>query len=497
MMILREILTALILCSGLDGSIQERSKSDLNKAARQFEAGLASGNDAFVVQGLNGLVSDNTGRAVEIILKGLRTSNPSHYWIIISGLARITSDEGISSIATEILSGKDLAIRRDLVMVLRLSDASGVTAALLRVIKEGSAELQVSAIDEIVDREVINAVPMLIDLAERDPKEDRELTRRVFKALRALTKEEPNGGPTSWRRWWEGVAPKLLGQQPSPRKAGVGQTVVESLRRGRATDYETLKTGKKGEVVVVKGLYDQVQDVLSRLGISYTELSSDEFVRSDDLGIGKAGAVFVNCGVADLPARQAERVRKYVESGGYLFVTDQGINSVVRPSFPGYLNMSKGGLPDMVVEIVPWKGSTGHPLLRGVVLPPTSGKGDTGRLKWVIDSGAPVLAFDPKKVVPLVESPDLSRQRKPSAVAVTFAFGGDAKLIEEGIPLGGVYEELFRMKGGKVVCVLSHFMKQRTNEDGFALQNLLINFLIEARERSMMRSAEGMPKRNP
>ena len=39
------------------------------------------------------------------------------------------------------------------------------------------------------------------------------------------------------------------------------------------------------------------------------------------------------------------------------------------------------------------------------------------------------------------------------------------------------------MTGGRVLYVLSHFGKQESNEDEYALQNLLINFLVEAADR--------------
>ena len=39
------------------------------------------------------------------------------------------------------------------------------------------------------------------------------------------------------------------------------------------------------------------------------------------------------------------------------------------------------------------------------------------------------------------------------------------------------------MTGGRVLYVLSHFGKQKSEDDEYTLQNLLLNFLIEASER--------------
>ena len=120
-------------------------------------------------------------------------------------------------------------------------------------------------------------------------------------------------------------------------------------------------------------------------------------------------------------------------------------------------------------------------------------------MQWVIDAGGPAIAFDPKKACGLVEAPSLASRRKPTTVAVTFTYGADRKTTDDGNSVGGVYEELGRMGGGRVLCVLSHFKKQR-GEDGFTLENLLLNFLIEAKDRSLLREAkkpEKKPGKNP
>ena len=64
-----------------------------------------------------------------------------------------------------------------------------------------------------------------------------------------------------------------------------------------------------------------------------------------------------------------------------------------------------------------------------------------------------------------------------------FAVGGkDGK--RPGIASGGkVQQDSTKMTGGRVLYVLSHFGKQKSSEDEYSMQNLLINFLIEAYER--------------
>ena len=115
----------------------------------------------------------------------------------------VITNQVVDEIATEVLKGKTPELRRDLIMALRLSEAASAVDPLTRILKEGTPDLQVSAMDELVDRGVLGPIPLLIEIAEKDPKEERELTRRCFKAIRALTKEDPPGGPATWKAWWE------------------------------------------------------------------------------------------------------------------------------------------------------------------------------------------------------------------------------------------------------------------------------------------------------
>jgi hypothetical protein len=67
------------------------------------------------------------------------------------------------------------------------------------------------------------------------------------------------------------------------------------------------------------------------------------------------------------------------------------------------------------------------------------------------------------------------------ACAVTFFPGAAPRTV---VATGGFVQDRSQMKGGgRVVHVLSHFGKQQSEQDEFTLQNLLLNFLIEANER--------------
>jgi hypothetical protein len=480
------ILAPALLGAGGGGA------DDWAQATRQLQQALAGRDEARLEQAVARVAADDSARAVETLARAARSAPPGAYWTILAGMARLRSPAALEALGKEILEGKVPELRRDLVLPLRLSEAAGAVDLLKRILREGSPDLQVSVMDELVDRERLDAGPILLDLADKDPGEERELTRRAFKALRALAKEDPPaGGPAAWRRWWTGVEARAAGLPPPhlpPRR--VGETVADSIRRTRVTDYEALKRGKKEEVLVIEGVADNIEDVLFRLGIPYQSASWERIQSGDDLSFKRYSAVFVNCGTGDWPPRQVERMKEYVNNGGYLFVTDQAILQVIKHAFPGYIIFGKGTFADLTVDIYPCKGTTGSPLLRGVDILPLGSKSATaGRttLQWKICSEAPVLVFDPSKVIPLIEAPSILGKKRSSVVAITFAPGANADPLKESITCSGIHEELGIMGGGKVICVISHFKLQRQGEDGFALQNLLINFLIEAKDRALLR----------
>ncbi|MFN3484320.1 MAG: HEAT repeat domain-containing protein [Planctomycetota bacterium] len=437
------------------------------------------------------MAADDSARAVEALVRAARSAPSPAYWTILVGMARVSSPAALAALGKEILEGKVPELRRDLILPLRLSEAPGAVEVLKRILREGPPELQVSAMDELVDRERLDAGPLLLDLADRDPQEERELTRRAFKALRALAKEDPPaGGPPAWRRWWAQVEARAASQPPPPPppRGMVGQTVADSIRRTRVTDYEELKRGRKEEVLVVQGVSDNVEDVLFRLGIPYELASWERIQSSEDLKFLKRQAIFVNCGTGTWPPKQINRIRDYVNAGGYIFLTDLAMLEVIKHAFPHYIDFGKGTFSDITVPIAPWKGSTGHPLLRGVdILPGGQQREMQKALLWKIVSDGPVLVFDPSKVVPLIEAPSVAGKKRSTALAVSFAPGANHSQLSNSLKTSGIYEELPSLGGGRVVCVLSHFKLQRQGEDGFALQNLLINFLIEAKDRAILR----------
>ena len=90
----RNIAAILVLASALPrgGPAEAVPKDDWSKAIAAFQAALGTGKDADVEQAASKVTGDNSPRAVEFLLKHVRTAQPGAYWAIISGLSKITDD---------------------------------------------------------------------------------------------------------------------------------------------------------------------------------------------------------------------------------------------------------------------------------------------------------------------------------------------------------------------------------------------------------------------
>ena len=75
-------------------------------------------------------------------------------------------------------------------------------------------------------------------------------------------------------------------------------------------------------------------------------------------------------------------------------------------------------------------------------------------------------------------SPKLAtKSNTDGAVAVTFGVSG-SNIVATGSEKRSSYQG-----GGRVLHVMSHFGKQKSKVDEFALQNLILNFIMELNQR--------------
>ncbi|HEX7901254.1 MAG TPA: HEAT repeat domain-containing protein [Planctomycetota bacterium] len=449
---------------------------DWEKNASSLRSALLGSSVKKLEDAITLVAQDDSERAAKLLLDQMAKAGSRVYWRLIAGLSRVTTKEAVGPIVKHILGSKDPALRRDLLMAFQLNLAPSADDGLLQIMAEGTPELKVIAMDELVKRGAKKAVAPLIDLLDKEEKPDVGTRAQALRALRRLTNVDHGPAAAAWRTWWKGGEDAFDGEA-APKTAGPGATVVETLQRNRLSDYENLKKGAPDDIVVVAGFYDEVQKVLEKMAIPHTLVTKADFPRRD---LSKTGVLLVNCDDYTrerFPRQQVTRIRDFVAGGGFLFTSDWGLVEVLEVAFPGYCRKGPP-MEEGAVEIFPRKGSTGHPLLRDVFVKAAAEGAEVQTrekldFRWVIDVGTFSTDCDPSKVAVLIESPELAALYGQGAVAMTFPFGDARKTA--GKPA--------TPSGGRVLHVLSHFIKQKTKNDEFAIQNMLLNFLIEAADR--------------
>lgn len=220
---------------------------------------------------------------------------------------------------------------------------------------------------------------------------------------------------------------------------------------------------KSADLIVVSNgrAFDHLENVLDAVSIPYAQVSVAEFATRTDLS--RTRLVFWNCGppIAESSNRAlvTEKIRRFVEAGGFLWTTDWALRDVVAGAFPGRLAAGEDRLhtlPELVVDVGPVAESAADPLLEGVIPP--------GPCRWWLEAAAAeVRVVDASKVTVLLEAPALATaaHRKSKVIAATFDAGR-----------------------GRVLHVMGHAWQEKTDLDGtVGMQRLALNFVRQRLER--------------
>jgi len=300
-----------------------------------------------------------------------------------------------------------------------------------------------------------------------------------------------------------------------------------------------------------------IESLLDDMGVPHTIVNREDFGKYD---LSQAGVLLINCAQyrkncicpdckpsgatnnrlrtcsdcnrhidfeAKLTGDEVKKIAEFVRNGGYLFAEDWVIGEILDKAFPKTVAAEKK-LGAAAVDVMPARGMGTHPYLKGIFEPrfiePPPGFDDqvaegekkkeprtivvkkkeeepalevnlpgsplTVKHKWQIDDESySIRVLDRERVVTLLTSGKLAGAAGgDGAVAVAFRPGSNA-------PIG---QKVAKGQPGVVLAVLSHFGKQESAEDEMAIQNLLLNFLIDANaareERAPRRKASKEPK---
>lgn len=520
-------------------TISETSSPDLKTAIQKKDAKM-------IKQAVNNLVQQNNEKALNTLTGELTSLGPTPesaaYWEILGGISRFTNKDVISKVANLIITNKNKALGSDLLAAMKANRTSTVVPLLSSLLEKGSYEMQLECIHQlgaIPTKETLEALfNFLSPLSDDDTKDPIKgpLIKEVIYSIKNITGVDKGNYPKSWVQWWDENKNKDVSELIHPKK------VIDNIEHvGQYRDMKGIETLDKEKVLVLRndkcdkntaipGNYDKIEDILSRLNLPHTVIGKSEFdVESYSLDdkwalvincnqfrehccnpehyklkpvAGKGGVRLGICPGKDnhqnhdtkLSEKAIKKITQFVETGGYLFTEDLGIEEVIERAFKGYIVHTKY-LPDQQVKIMPAPGAALHYYLKYVFeAPPSNTNQNTSEGKssettsikqqefridaeWKVDNESPDIRILKKdgSVTILIVSPQLAKQNKnEGAVAVTWSYG------KAFTPTGSNKPTYI---GGRVLHVMSHFGKQRSKLDEFALQNLILNFFMELNEQ--------------
>ena len=217
-------------------------------------------------------------------------------------------------------------------------------------------------------------------------------------------------------------------------KKGMGNAyrIAQELLKDRLKDvdpeaYRELEDIKEADVIVIGGIYDFIQNVLSMAETPHILLSPHDLEKAQ---LRPDQVVFINC-PGKLTPLGLRKLNAFVSSGGFLFTTDWALKHVLEEAFPGYVRYNEKSTRDEVVRVEIL--DTDDPFLKSLLGP----KDDPQW--WLEGSSYPIQILDKEKVKVLVTSKEIEQKYGEAPVFITFDYGD-----------------------GKVYHMISHFYLQRS-----------------------------------
>jgi hypothetical protein len=530
---------------------------DLKTAEKALAQALKDGNRKGVETAVAALLTAGSADSIKVLLAALSkppardakkdkepaddTAASECYLTMLNAAASFNDDAALAALAEFIVANKAKPVARDAMAAVCNHANKPLVALCFKVLDGGTDDLKLMALDQIISLGDKTAVEPLVKAMKANEKSTSGLLLRIGRALTIFTGQDYADSVSNWTGWWEANKDKDWQIKPASAGGSTG-TVTDSLDRARMTEVERLKKTAK---VLVLGAgtgckcgkdhdLDHIEKVTEQMGLQTETVNKTEFEKMDDAKLNEYVAILGNCTHIRehcvcplckpgeygkdrlfkcvcpkdlhenaryvLSDKGVQKLRKYVENGGYLFAEDWAMEDYVQKAFSEYVIIGSVRSKDEVVAVFPKVGATSHPYLKKIFAAPprerekgmtiTSDELDKIDHSWKIDKETRTIHIRDPRVVTLLTSPELLKTAKgDDAVAITFgvtpvATGGAPQKKNAAVASGTeLAQDRKVMAGGRVVYVLSHFGKQESTQDEHSLQNLLINFLVEANER--------------
>ena len=523
----------------------EDDPMDLRKADKTLKKAIGT-NDLGALSEICTALRRNGGKdSIALVLKyaaKIPAGADAPYWRLVRTAALFADAPALEHLGTVILKQKKSTFARDLVFSLQDNINPTVVPVLARILDKAPIDLKLLAVDRLAAVKVVESVDALIASLKREEKKGGRLVDRLQRSLRALTGADM-GEAENWEKWWSIERSNGL-NRPDSERGGTG-TVTDDLDPTRHSELDELKN--LDNVLVLKASecragmdtcnYDHIENMLGQMEIKHKVATKEDFNKGI-VSLKGIVAVLINCtqtkehcicpkctpggannmrmkqctgcDVHDLVSHQltgasVKVLKEYVERGGFIFSEDWVLSELHAKAWPKLVGVGKY-LKEQEVDTFPARGATSHPYMRGVfrnpappvpqggageggtvVDPPSYGGSESGNNhSWKVDNESPAVKVnDRRSVRVLLTSKKLAAEANGNdAVAITFLPVGSKSGGRRRATTGGAGDKAPDPNAGRVLHVMSHFGKQNSQDDEFALQNLLINFLIEATARS-------------
>lgn len=444
---------------------------------------LKSGDAAAVKGALEGGALDVDGvKAVLDVVEdgkgGARLRQLGVYEALVAGLGSARGP-ALEELTKAYKKAKRGDVRFLIVEALGKVPEAPAEATLVEALEDDDESVSVLAARQMGKKATASAVEALIPLLKKfeGDKARSRMVREVNGALAALTGKDDLNVADDWKSWWDSHKNEFRAAAPAAGDATQDRNALDVLKRERPADARTVTRLRPDDVVVIKGSSDRLEDVLEAIGVPHVAHDRADF---DKLKLDPTRQVLVlNCaGKTDLTDAGIATVKEFVTQGGYLFTSDWELKNTLEKAFPEVVKF-KGESPrdpkeGIEISIRPNRDNAMHPYLRDVF---PLGTWENTSFKWKLDSRSHFAADNPN-IVSLVEGDMTGHDKVPSnVVCFTFAYPPGSGRQASG---GG---DKKKRSGGQVLQVSSHFKNQRDKGgDGFALQKLLLNFIVERQE---------------
>ncbi|MCO5166843.1 MAG: hypothetical protein M9894_10815 [Planctomycetes bacterium] len=499
--------------------------AELKRALEQARQAAQAGDGDALDRALRAALAEGGKPPVKGLLElaaGFPAGREPLYWQVVGGVASVTDRGGLDAVGDFLQASGDAPLARDLMLALQGNRSAEVLELHRRLLRPRSGPLQLLAVDRLGELERPEAIDLLLEVLKREEGSGSALERRVRSTLAAVFGEDM-GDRLNWEGWWAQNRDTAFGRRAEPGSTG---TVKDQLDRARSGGLASMSR-RGGKVLVLRGSvrnFDEIEGVLERLGVRHEVMLKTAF-NADPAALDGVAALIMNCSFFGTVCRcrtckpgqdpksrlpvctgcdthdltpdaldeaAVRRIKAFVAAGGCVFTEDYGLKELTGKAWSDYVTPGvdlKGG----EVDYAPVPGQVDPSLLRGVLAPAGADAGSmTARRssRWKIDDLSPaIVVAAPERVQVLLASQELKPQTNGvGAVAVCFSPGGTLGPPEETgrrPRTGGARrrDEPAAPRPGLVLHVLSHFGKQQSLSDEFTLQNLLVNFLLEAQDR--------------